>query len=216
MQPEASSPPQPLRIVESLLKSPADLLRAARARRGPMFGLGVLVATTMLANGLVIGAFGGGAQFLWVPLKLSLGLFLCALICLPSLHIFSCLSGAQQSLRDTGAALLMGVALMGLVLVGFAPIAWLFSQATSSAVVLGGLHLAFLGVSIAFGMRLLGRAMTALNEHPIRGIGWWTVIFVLVVLQMTTTLRPLLGSSDGAVMHGKLFFVTHWLSSLSG
>lgn len=202
--------------MEALLKSPADLLRAARTRPDAMLGLGAVVAVTMLVNGLVLAAFGGGLQFLWVPVKLSLGIFLCALICLPSLHIFSCLSGAQQSLRDTAAALLMGVALMSLILVGFAPIAWLFSQATSSAAFMGGLHLTFLGVSIAFGTRLVSRAMGALNEQRIRGVGWWTVIFTLVVLQMTTTLRPLLGPADNAVLHGKLFFVTHWLGTFNG
>ena len=38
----------------------------------------------------------------------------------------------------------------------------------------------------------------------------WCLMFVLVCVQMTTTLRPLLGTSDRLLTYEKKFFVEHW------
>ena len=98
----------------------------------------------------MVAAFSGGLQFLVVPLKLSAGMLACALLCLPSLYIFSSLRRrVAEPARDGGRALLMGVALIGVLLVGLAPVSWLFSQTTSSPVVMGSLHVtALLGLEL--------------------------------------------------------------------
>jgi hypothetical protein len=41
----------------------------------------------------------------------------------------------------------------------------------------------------------------------------WGFIFVLVVLQMSTTLRPLLGIYEPLRANEKKFFVTHWFDA---
>jgi len=204
----------PFAIVEALLKSPASVLHELQSGRGALFQLSALVVVTMVVTGLVMATFSGGLQVLLVPLKLSLGIFFCALICLPSLHIFSCLAGAEQSVKETWGALLMGVALMGILLVGFAPVTWVFSQATSSSAFMGALHLIVLVISSMFGLGLIGRALTAMNRTPVRGTRLWSVLFVLVLFQMTTTLRPLVGEAEGPVLGERLFFLTHWFRSL--
>lgn len=204
----------PFAMVEALLKSPASVLQDLQGGRGALFQLSALVVATMVVTGLVMATFSGGLQVLLVPLKLSAGIFFCALICLPSLHIFSCLAGAGQSVKETWGALLMGVSLMGILLVGFAPVTWVFSQATSSSAFMGALHLMVLVLSSAFGLGLIGRALTAMNHAPVRGTRLWSVLFVLVLFQMTTTLRPLVGASDGHVFGERLFFLTHWFRSL--
>ena len=201
-------------MAEALLKSPASVLHEIESGRGAAFRLSAVLLTAMLLTGLVMATFGGGVQLLLVPLRLSLGIFFCALICLPSLHIISCLAGAEQSLKDTWSALLMGLALMGVLLVGFAPVSWVFAQATSSVAFMGALHLAFLGVSCSFGLGLVNRTLSAMNRRPIPGLGLWRVLFVLVLLQMTTTLRPLVGPDDGMLFHDRMFFLAHWASSL--
>lgn len=206
--------PGPLAIVEALLKSPASILHDVQHGRGALFALSGVVVATLALTGLVMATFSGGLQLLLVPLKLSAGVFFCALICLPSLHVLSCLSGARQRLVETWGALLMGIALMGILLVGFAPMAWVFSQATSSPAFLGALHLLFLGVSCTFGIGLVRRALTAMNGAPVRGTGLWAALFVLVLLQMTTTLRPLVGPFEGVLLGERMFFLTHWIASL--
>jgi hypothetical protein len=202
-----------LAMVEALLKSPAGVLHEIQHGRGALFRLSAIVAITMSLSGLVMAAFGGGIQLLLVPLKVALGMFFCAAICFPSLHVFSCLAGARQSARETWGALVMAIALMGVMLVGFAPIAWVFSQATSSPVFMGALHLIFLVISAAFGIGLLNRALSAMNHAPVRGTRLWGVLFVLVMFQVTTTLRPLVGPYDGTLFHDRLFFLAHWLGA---
>ena len=88
----------------------------------------------------------------------------------------------------------------------------MFSQATSSVAFMGALHLLFLAISSTFAIGLLNRVLTAMNRRPVRGIGAWGFLFVLVVLQMTTTLRPLIGPYDGQLFHDRLFFLAHWVS----
>jgi hypothetical protein len=203
----------PFAIVEALLKSPASVLHEIESGRGAAFRLSAAIVVAMIVTGLVMAVFSGGLQLLLVPLRLSVGVFFCALICLPSLHIISCLAGAEQSLKQTWSALLMGLALMGILLVGFAPVSWVFAQATTSVPFMGALHLAFLALSCAFGLGLVNRALSALNRKRIPGLALWHVLFVLVLLQMTTTLRPLVGPYDGVLLHDRMFFLAHWVES---
>jgi len=42
----------------------------------------------------------------------------------------------------------------------------------------------------------------------------WTVIFILVMIQMTTALRPLVGRSESFLPGEKKFFLDHWRENL--
>lgn len=200
----------------ALVQAPASVVEDVHRRRFALLRLAGLLAATMVLTGLVVAAFSGGIQLLVVPIKLTLGMLACALLCLPSLYIFSSLGGATQSLRETAAALLMGVALMGVLLVGLAPVSWLFSQTTSSVAVMGGLHIVATIVAAYFGLSLVRRALGAFNGQPLAGIRGWSLMFVLVVMQMTTTLRPLVGPYEGQLVGEKLFFGTHWTEVADG
>jgi hypothetical protein len=52
-----------------------------------------------------------------------MGTILSILICLPSLYIFTCLSGIDAQLRTVTGVLFAAVSLGALLLIGFAPIA---------------------------------------------------------------------------------------------
>lgn len=198
------------------MQTPADLLAEAnRAGRRPVARLALLAMGAMAIVGLVVASFSGGVQMFVVPLKLCLGLGLCALLCLPSLYVFSSVAGAGQSVRETTLALAMGVALIGVLLVALAPVTWLFSQSTDQPVVMGALHVIALLVSAAVGIRLVGKAMRALNGRTIPGIRAWGFMFVVVMLQMTTTLRPLVGEFDGVWAQERMFFLEHWAGPVS-
>lgn len=203
-----------LALAEALLKSPARVLAALDERPEVLARLVALTAGALLISGVGVASFAGDLQLLAVPLKLTVGTLLCAVICLPSLHVFSCLSGASQTLRQTFGALLMGVALMAVLLCGFAPVVWVFAQATSSVAVVGALHVAFFVVSAALGLSLTRRALSALNDAPVGASGPWCLMFVAVLLQVTTTLRPIVGPFDGVVLHERMFFLAHWASCL--
>lgn len=175
--------------------------------------LGIAIAGA-LAYGLVVGTFAGGDQLWAAPVKIAGGLVLTGLICLPSLYIFACLSGARTRLAEVCGLVAGLLALTTVLLIGFAPVAWVFSQSTESLAAMGALHLAFAAIAVGFGMKFLARGFEQLNACFGGGLRVWVVIFVLVLLQMTAALRPILGTGDAFLPTEKKFFTSHWTDSL--
>jgi hypothetical protein len=204
-------------VLESLLKRPAHLI-AELQRPGSARLVGIIALAALLslgAYGLVIGSFSGHEQWLAAPLKVSLGMFASALICLPSLFIFTCLMGAEITFRGVVGTLSTMLALIGLLLIGFAPVAWVFSQSTDSLVFMGMLHLIFWFIAALFGVRLLGMLMDQLRVTGRFHVGVWVVIFLLVNLQMITALRPIIGRAPTLLPTEKKFFLAHWAETVN-
>ena len=79
---------------------------------------------------------------------------------------------------------------------------------------MGALHLILWVIAIGFGLRLIG-AMGRLLAGATGGqMKLWNLIFILVCLQMTTTLRPIIGTSDRFLPGEKKFFLTHWFETM--
>ena len=205
-------------LLEALLKSP-DRLRAGLMGENNGYLTRHLVLMGFLgmaAYGVVIGLFAGGMQLAVVPLKLACGLFASALICWPSLYILLCLSGGQQSARELSGMLASALALLVVLLVGFAPVAWIFTQSTHSADFMGGLHLVLWTISVVFAMQRLINGLAALNGRAMQALPIWCILFMVVCLQMTTTLRPLVGPFNGWVFAPRDFFLHAWFSEGNG
>lgn len=200
-------------LADALLKAPANVAHELNGNRASFTRLLVLVAGCMMMTGLVMASFAGGYQYLAIPLKLALGLLFGAGLCLPSLYIFACLTGTRHTFREVAAALLMGLGVQALILMAFAPVAWIFSQSTNSPVFMGFLYFVMLLVSAGFGLGLTRRVLAA-TGGPVSALRIWSVMFVVVMLQLATNLRPLVGEYDGARFAEKQFFLDHWLSSL--
>jgi hypothetical protein len=165
---------------------------------------------------VVVGTFSRGPQLWIAPLKIAGGLLIASIICLPSLYIFACLSGSRARLSEMTGLLAGMLLLMTLLLIGFAPVAWLFSESTSSIGWMGALHLLFWGIATIFGMRFLGAGFAGTQARSQSGLRVWAVIFVLVCLQLTTALRPIIGTAD-TVFPGaeeKKFFIKHWMDEV--
>ena len=104
--------------------------------------------------------------------------------------------------------------LMTLLLIGFAPVAWLFSQSTESVTGMAALHLIFWGVATAFALRFLKAGYSRFQSRSTAGLYVWIIIFLLVMLQMTTALRPIVGTADTFLPKQKKFFLGHWIDSM--
>ena len=175
----------------------------------------VLAAGCSLIYGFVVGTFSMGTQLWAAPVKIAGGLLFSGLICLPSLYIFSCLSGSDARFAEVSGLLAGLLMMITLLLIGFAPVAWLFSQSTQSVPWMGILHLLFWFVAACFGFRFLQAGFAHTQARSPAGLMVWTVIFMMVMLQMTTALRPLVGTSETLLPKEKKFFLMHWGDSLT-
>jgi len=196
-----------MEVVEALLKRPQQVIRLAEvAEPQRLIGLALALLISAGVYGVVLGTFSGGVQFWAAPVKLIAGIIGSAVVCLPGLYMAACLSGRDVKVRAVAGYLLAAVALSTLLLLGAAPAAWLFSVSTHSLAGMGMVHLLIWGVGTCAGLRLLIRALGGMRGH----LALWCLMFVLVCVQMTTTLRPLLGTSDRLLTYEKKFFVEHW------
>src|SRR6185369_167637 len=140
---------------EAILRQPRRIIHQLRQE-----GQGTLIARLLvialvcsLVYGVVVGTFSRSEPLyqLWTaPVKTALALLVSALLCLPSLYIFSCLSGSQARLVEVFGLLAGLLALTTVLLIGFAPVAWVFSQLTKSLPAIGTLHLIFWAIATCF------------------------------------------------------------------
>ncbi len=203
--------------IQALLRQPRRVMfHLGRPGSGSLCAaLFLIAAFCSLVYGLVAGTFSGGDQLWAAPLKVAGGLLLSGLICLPSLYVFACLSGSRASLGEMVGLVAGLLALTAVLLIGFAPVAWVFSQSTQSVAAMGALHLVFALVGIGFGFRFLRHAFARVQVRSGAGVGLWMVVFLFVALQMTTALRPIVGTARTFLPVEKKFFVGHWIDCLS-
>lgn len=215
-QPPPLDPPLPERLdfrslFEALLRRPNELVgrlaEPGHRATGPFLALAVV---SFLLFGVVLGCFAKYEQLWAAPLKITAGAVVAGAICFPSLFIFTTLAGGRVAAGQLAACFAGTLALAGLLLLGFAPAVWIFAESTDSFGFMGVLALGAWLIALLFGLRFLqaaARATGASQRGPLR---IWSVIFLLVTLQMTTSLRPILGRSTTALTHEKKFFLQHW------
>lgn len=198
-------------VIETLLKQPGRVLYECKEGNAKVPVLLLISAVLCLAVfGGLLGTFSGGVQAWAAPLKIVTGLLISLIICLPSLYIFSALGGLNARLSQVAGLLLAAISLTSLLLLGFAPVVWIFSQSTESVCFMGFLALIFWIIGLYFGFRLLFVASTHLCMDSSQYLRVWMGIFVLVTLQMSTALRPLIGTAPTTLPTQKKFFLEHW------
>lgn len=213
---EAAPIKGPADCVESLLREPGRILFQLGQKDGPRLVatlLGIALGCSLI-YGSIVGLFSRGEQIYYAPIKIAVGLPLSGLICLPSLYIFAALGGSKARLADVLGLLAGLLALSSIMLIGFAPVAWIFSESTQSLAMMGALHFGFWFIAVYFGLKFLHAGFRRTQMRASEGVSVWMVIFVIVALQMTTALRPILGTADTVLPTEKRFFLAHWAENL--
>lgn len=165
--------------------------------------------------GLAVGLFGGWSVAGMAAVKAPLIAFCSFLLCYPSLYVFGSLGGAALS---ADRMFLLGsscLALIGLILIGLAPVAWLFSISTASFPFVVLMTAIVWIVSVGFAFKYILKLQEKSAFRRLRGIVFWFYIFVLVSFQMTTCMRPLLTKPEegrGWWTAEKQFFGAHFAS----
>jgi hypothetical protein len=206
-------------VFEGLLKSPKNLIAGITDSKTPgafTSKLLILALVGFIIFGVTMGSFSFHEQLWAAPLKTLLGLTFSTIICLPSLYVFSALTGTSLGIKEIIQGMAGALALIAALLLGFTPILWVFSQSTTSEVFFGFLVLLTWLISLFFGtgflLKMLEQSGTK-NKGPLRV---WIGIFLLVTLQMSTTLRPLIGRSETLFTTEKRFFLEHWAITMDG
>ncbi len=205
--------------ITSLLRSPGRLAYEFSIGESPgrlAFSLLSIALLGLTAFGLTAGSMSGADQYLYAPLKIAGGTLLAALICLPSLFIFTALSGAEVKFSSISGLLMGMIALTALLLAGFTPVVWVFTQSTDSVAFVGAIMLVIWFISMLMGMGFLRRAARLLGMTDGFHLNLWLFIFTLVSLQMSCALRPILGTAETQLPTSKKFFLQHWSEQMKG
>ena len=108
-----------------------------------------------------------------------------------------------------------GKTLTALLLAGFTPLVWVFGESTGSLSFIGALLLIVWLFSLGFGINLLLKCARALGMTDSVHLWIWCFMFLLVTLQVSCALRPILGSADTFLPQEKKFFLQHWADNLN-
>ncbi|MGJ8697584.1 MAG: hypothetical protein ACSHYF_14800 [Verrucomicrobiaceae bacterium] len=206
-----------IEVFECLLKHPHSLINTIRHNANPthlIAKLALLALGGFLIFGLTLGSFSFHEQLWAAPLKTILGLTITSIICLPSLYIFSALTGTTLGIKEIVQGMAGSLALIAALLLGFTPVLWVFSQSTSSEPFFGFLVLLAWLIALFFGTGLLIKMLDHTGTNKKGPLRIWIGIFLLVSLQMSTTLRPIIGRSDTHFTTEKRFFLEHWFSEM--
>lgn len=198
-------------LFEALLRRPhALVVRFADGNHGATGRFILMAIVSFLLFGFVLGCFAKHEQLWAAPAKITVGLLFSGIICFPSLYIFSTLAGARVSISQLAACLAGALALAGLLLLGFAPAVWIFAESTDSFGFMGSLAIGAWIIAVVFALRFLKAVILATGGAQKAPLMIWSAVFLLVTLQMTTSLRPILGRSETRLTQEKKFFLQHW------
>jgi len=199
-------------LTENLLKDPLKVLTCFDrvSTFGFLVNILLINIVCLSAYGVIVGSFSGGIQWYMSPAKIIVGLILAIMFCFPSFYIFICLAGIDVKPGKALLVLLSSISVFSILIVGFAPIAWVFSQSTGTVFFIGFFHLLFWLISTLFGMRVLLKAASSLKCKNMFYPLFWILIFLITSLQMMTALRPMIGTADTILPKEKMFFMYHW------
>ena len=202
-------------LFEALLRRPHALVaRLAEPNHGATGRFALMAVISILLFGFVLGCFAKHEQLWAAPAKITAGLIFSGLICFPSLYIFATLAGARVSISQLAACLAGALALAGLLLLGFAPAVWIFAESTDSFGFMGTLAVGSWIIAVFFALRFLKSVILSTGGTQKGPLVIWSAVFLLVSLQMTTSLRPILGRSDLLLTQEKKFFLQHWFETM--
>ena len=107
-------------------------------------------------------------------------------LCIPSLYVFTALSGAELDAHAFAKALAGFAGIAGLILIALMPVIWLFSVSTISLTFVVWMHLFAWLVALVFGQRFL---ISACGAN--RAAGLWLTLVLLVSLDWKPAVKPI-------------------------
>jgi len=100
---EGEAIPNAILVSETIWQPRRVMFQLRQPGAGKLIGAMLFVGLVRsLVYGVVAGTFSGSTHLWTARVKTAVGLMISALICLPSLYIFTCLGGSQARLAEEG------------------------------------------------------------------------------------------------------------------
>ena len=225
----APAPAEPGSLSE-LLKTPDrySLGIVGDGDLGPRVALALAAAVAGFALYFFAAGFFAGWRTALLDAAKGAGTALFAFaLCLPSLYVFSCVSGATLRAGQIVAAGAACLATAGLLLAALAPVLWLFAVSSSSPGFVTTLAVLLAVPAAWFAVRPALGLMRAGGVRSTAGLRLWLAVLAVVALQTVTLLRPMLAapekSAEGEAATAeaaapsapeKMFFLEHFVRTL--
>ena len=153
--------------------------------------------------GAIIGSTHSGLQIISSAFKLPALYLLTLLICLPTLYFMDIVLGSKRTFAQYLSLLLASMAMISVMLFGFAPVTLFFRLSIDDYWFFLLLNIVVLGFTGVVGVRFFHKSMLALvakeqedstspNRHKL--IKAWLLLYGFVGSQLGWTLRPFVGS----------------------
>src|SRR5919202_2802945 len=156
--------------------------------------------------GAIIGSFSGGLQIVGSAIKLPALYLITLIICLPTLYFFDVILGSSRTFGQYLTLLFASMAMISVMLFGFAPIAVFFRLSINDYQFFKLLNVVIFAITGIIGVSFFYRGMLFFNNQDsekTKGrtdvVKAWLVLYGFVGSQMGWTLRPFFGD------HGQSF-----------
>ena len=211
-------------VVMYLLRERKQFLEEIREGvklKSKIFGLLISSTVFFAIYGAILGASSTWMQCLVSAIKLPALYLLTLIICFPTLYFFNVMFGSKRTFEQYLALLMTSMAMISILMFGFAPVSLFFLLSTSDYNFFLLLNVAimaitgFLGISFFYqGMQLLSEEDAEGKEIRLNILRFWLGLYAFVGTQLGWTLRPFFGSS-GKVFElfrnrGSNFYLSIW------
>ncbi len=153
--------------------------------------------------GAIIGSIHGWLQMLSSAFKLPALYLLTLLICLPTLYFLDIVLGSKRTFGQYVALLLSSMAMISVMLFGFAPVTLFFRLSINDYIFFQLLNIIVLALTGIIGVKFFYKGMLALIEKDSVAITnrrklvtAWLVLYGFVGSQLGWTLRPFFGMPE--------------------
>lgn len=151
--------------------------------------------------GAIIGSTNGVLQMLSSAFKLPALYLLTLIICLPTLYFFDVIFGSKRTFSQYLALLMAAMAMISVMLFGFAPVTLFFRLSIDDFNFFRLLNIAVLALTGVIGVKFFYRSMLALIDNNTQSaanryklIAAWLFLYGFVGSQLGWTLRPFFGT----------------------
>ncbi|MGB3513203.1 MAG: actin-binding WH2 domain-containing protein [Microcoleaceae cyanobacterium] len=190
-------------VVMELLRERQQFLEQIRQGtqlKSKILGLLISSAVFFAIYGAIIGSSNSWLQALFSAVKLPALYLLTLIICFPTLYFFNVMFGSKKTFEQFLALLMTAIALIAVLLFGFAPVSLFFLLSINNYLFFVLLNVIIFAVTGFLGVQFFYRGMKFLSEEDLEGkeirlkiLRFWLGLYAFVGFQLGWTLRPFFG-----------------------